>query len=278
MRKVIISAALTGGRKAEPGDIRPIQPDEIARDVVACAKAGAAACHIHAHNKEGLGTQDIEVFREIDTLCRKAIKEAGVDVMLNYTTSFGAGEARWAPVVEFHPEICSYDSGSLNWSNDGLFLNSPSFLADLGDITVQTGVKAEIEIFNINTIKWALRMYERGHLKAPLHFQIVLGTYGGMDASVENLNFLVNKLPKDCTWSVSGIGKESVPMMMAGLALGANGVRVGLEDNMYMSRGVHATNVLQVERAVKLLKLANCEPATAAEAREILSLPPYSYT
>ena len=277
MRKVFISAALTGGRMAQPDDKRPITPEQIAASVVACARAGAAVCHIHAHAQNGAGTHDIAVYREIDRACRAAIREAGVDVILNYTTSFGTGEQRWAPAEELKPELASYDAGTLNWSTDGVFFNSPELLANLGDHLTAAGVKPEIEIFNINMIKWALRMHERGHLAAPLHFQIVLGTYGGMEATPENLDFLVRKLPKDCTFSVSGIGKDMLPMHLTALALGAQGIRVGMEDNMYMSRGVIGTNEMQVERAVRLLRLANCEPATAAEAREMLSLPPHRY-
>lgn len=246
MRKVIISAALTGGRPVMENEIRPITPDEIAADVVRCAKAGAAVCHIHAHDANGYGTPSLEIYREIDRKCRAAIKEAGIDVILNYTTSFGDGAQRWIPIEDCHPEICSYDSGTLNWSagDPGLFLNSPDFLRNMGDVCVRTGVKPEIEIFNLNMIKWALRMHERGHLTDPLYFQIVLGTYGGMDATLENLEYLVSQLPKGSRFSVSGIGKDSVPMMLGALALGADGVRVGMEDNMYMSRGVPGPNVL----------------------------------
>jgi len=101
----------------------------------------------------------------------------------------------------------------------------------------------------------------------------VLGTYGGMDATVDNLLYLRNLLPEGCTYSVTGIGVGSVPMLMAALAMGADGIRVGLEDNLYMSKGVFATNAQQVERAVKLVELANRKVATAAEARELLHFP-----
>ena len=122
-------------------------------------------------------------------------------------------------------------------------------------------------------IKNAIRVYEQGCLAAPLHFQLVLGTFGGMDATVDNLLYLRNLLPEGCTYSVTGIGVGSVPMIMAALAMGADGIRVGLEDNLYMSKGVFATNAQQVERAVKLVELTNRKVATAAEARELLHFP-----
>ncbi len=274
MRKVIISAALTGGKAKEPGGIpRPFTPDEIAKEVVECAKAGAAICHIHAHDEAGKGTHDLDVWKAIDKACLAAIKEAGVDVILNYTTSYGTGEQRYAQLFACHPEIASYDVGTLNWTGDGVFMNTPKFLEELGKACIESHVKPEIEIFDAHMIKWAERFRDRGILKDPLHFQLVMNTYGGVDGTVENLTFLKSLLPKGSTYSVTGIGKTSVPMMLAAIAMGADGIRVGMEDNEMMDKGVPATNLLQVERAVNILRLANCEPATAAEAREILSLP-----
>ena len=275
---VVISAALTGGgriqAKGGQGN-RPITPEAIAADVVACAKAGAAICHIHTRDENGNGTMDLARTTLVYETIQAAIKEAGVDVIINLTTSGGSNddELRVAHLKALRPEMCSYDAGSINWNNDGVFLNTPKFLMKLGQVTVDYAVKPEIEIFDTTMIKNAMRCYERGALEWPLHFQLVLGTYGGMDATVDNLLYLRNLLPEGCTYSVTGIGVGSVPMLMAALAMGADGIRVGLEDNLYMSRGVLATNVQQVERAVKLVELANRKPATAAEARELLHFP-----
>ena len=273
MKKVIISAAVTGGQPPRPeNENKPMTPKQIADEVVLCAKAGAAICHIHARNAEGRHTNDINVWREIDRETRKAIQEAGVDVVLNYTTSAGnsAGtpDARYVHVLELKPEICSYDAGTLNWTHDTIFRNTPALLKEMGAAVTAAGIKPEIEIFDADMIKWALRLQE-----GPLHFQLMLGTYGGADATVDNLVFLRNKLPEGCTYSVSGIGKGSLPMIMAALAMGADGIRVGLEDNLYMDHGVLADNVQQVTRAAELIKILNYEVATAAEAREMLHLP-----
>lgn len=276
MNKVVISAALTGAittQKESPS--LPIKPEEIAADVVACAKAGAAICHIHVRDENGVGTMNIDRFSEAYEAIQAAVKEAGVDVILNLTTSGGVAgnEERMAHLKKLCPEMCSYDAGSLNWAGDTIFINSPTFLMDLGKVTMEYGIKPEVEVFDSSMIKNAVRNVQRGYLEDKLHFQFVLGTYGGMAATVENLMFLRSLLPSNSTYSVSGIGAGSVPMIMAALAVGADGIRVGLEDNVYMSKGVPATNVLQVERAVQLVKLSGREVATAAEARQLLNFP-----
>ena len=278
MNNVVISAALTGGGhvKAKGGQgNRPLTPEAIAADVVACAKAGAAICHIHTRDENGNGTMNLERTTLVYETIQAAVKEAGVDVIINLTTSGGSNddELRVAHLKALRPEMCSYDAGSINWNNDGVFLNTPKFLKKLGQVTMDYAVKPEIEIFDTTMIKNAIRVYEQGCLAAPLHFQLVLGTFGGMDATVDNLLYLRNLLPEGCTYSVTGIGVGSVPMIMAALAMGADGIRVGLEDNLYMSKGVFATNAQQVERAVKLVELTNRKVATAAEARELLHFP-----
>lgn len=276
MNKVVISAALTGAittQKESPS--LPIKPEEIAADVVACAKAGAAICHIHVRDENGVGTMNIDRFTEAYEAIQRATEEAGIDVILNLTTSGGVAgnDERMAHLKKLRPEMCSYDAGSLNWAGDTIFINSPTFLMDLGKVTMEYGIKPEVEVFDSSMIKNAVRNVQRGYLEDKLHFQFVLGTYGGMAATVENLMFLRSLLPANSTYSVSGIGAGSVPMIMAALAVGADGIRVGLEDNVYMSKGVPATNVLQVERAVQLVKLSGREVATAAEARQLLNFP-----
>lgn len=276
MNKVVISAALTGAiTTQQESPALPIRPEEIAADVVACAKAGAAICHIHVRDENGVGTMDLGRFTAAYEAIQAAVKDAGVDVILNLTTSGGVAddEGRMAHLKALRPEMCSYDAGTLNWAGDSVFLNSPQFLMELGKVTMEYGIKPEVEVFDTNMIKNAVRNVKRGFLAQPLHFQFVLGTYGGMEATVENLVFLRSMLPEGATYSVSGIGRGSVPMMMAALALGADGIRVGLEDNVFMSKGVPATNVLQVERAVKLVELSGRGVASAAEARELLSFP-----
>ncbi len=278
MNPVVISAALTGAGHLDPKEknvARPITPEQIAADVVACAKAGAAICHIHTRDKNGVGTMDLERTTEVWDAIQAAVKESDIDVIINLTTSGGSNddELRVAHLKALRPEMCSYDAGTINWTSNSVFMNTPSFLTKLGKVTVEYGVKPEIEIFDTHMIKAALRYQEQGILAAPLHFQLVMGTYGGMDATMDNLLYLRNMLPAGCTYSVTGIGAGSVPMLMGALAMGADGIRVGMEDNIYMRKGVPATNLLQVERAVQLVEIANRKVATAAEARELLHFP-----
>lgn len=180
---------------------------------------------------------------------------------------------RLAMIEAVKPEITSFDSGSFNTYGNRVFTNRHKLLQDLGDLTLKYNIKPEIEIFNPSMIKNALRLVDEGHLAMPLHFQFVMGHWGNMDGTAKNLAFLLDEIPEDSTWSVTGIGSASLPMLFAGLAMGADGIRVGLEDNLYMAKGVPATNVQQVERAAALVKMAGREVATAAQARELLRFP-----
>ena len=276
MNKVVISAALTGAitTPAESPYI-PVTPERIAEDAVKCAKAGAAICHIHVRDENCIGTMDLDKFEAAYYAAKEALDKEGLDCILNLTTSGGPGDfaKRTAHLLAIKPEMCSYDAGSLNWAGETVFMNDPKFLKGLGKITIDNKIKPEIEIFDSNMIRHAKRNFDEGFLEGPLHFQLVMGTWGGMTATVKNLQFLVDQLPEGSTYSVTGIGAGSVPMMMTALALGADGIRVGIEDNVFMKKGVLATNEQQVLRAVELCKIANREIATAAEARELLHFP-----
>jgi uncharacterized protein (DUF849 family) len=275
-KKVVLTAALTGGQtRKERAPALPVTAEEIAADVIACAHAGAAICHIHVRDENMVGTMNLDIFTHVYETIQKAIKAAGLDVIINLTTSGGVAsdDQRMAHLISLQPEMCSYDAGSINWYNDNIFINSPTFLKKLGTVTKEHKVKPEIEVFDTHMIKIAVRNMKEGYLEGPLHFQFVLGTYGGMDATVENLVTLKSHLPEGATFSVVGVGAASVPMMMAALAMGADGIRVGLEDNIYMSKGVPATNAMQVQRAAELIRLAGADVATAAEARKLLNFP-----
>jgi len=274
---VIISCALTGGgadTKAGKTDFRPITPEEIAADVVRCGKAGAAICHIHARDIETRkSTCEPEKVQLVYDTIQAALKAENLDVIINMTsTGPGGDEMRLAMIEQVKPEVMSFDSGSFNTYGNRIFTNTTKLLQDLGDLSLKYNIKPEIEIFNPSMIKNALRFVDEGHLAAPLHFQFVMGHWGNMDGTAKNVAFLLDELPEGSTWSVTGIGTASLPMILTGLGMGADGIRVGLEDNLYMSRGVPATNVQQVERAVAISRMAGREPATAAQAREILKI------
>jgi len=276
MDKVIISVALTGAiTSKEEAPALPVTTEEIIQDAIACAKAGASIAHIHVRDENGLGTMDIQRFREVFHGLKKALAEEKQDILINLTTS-GAIDAtdedRMAHVKDLKPDLCSYDVGSLNWLNTSVFINSPPFLEALGKCAQENGVKPEIEIFDGGMIENAAYYLKKGILQAPAFYQIVLGAAGGLSGTVENLVFLRSKLPKGSRFSASGIGKAHLPIMLAALAMGADGIRVGLEDNALLSKGVPATNVKQVERAVAAAKLAGREIASAEDARRILDI------
>lgn len=250
----------------------PLTPEEVAEDIYACWKAGASVAHIHVRDKNGKPSMDFERFKETVELVR-AHKDC--DIILNLT-SCGASdvddEDRIRHLEILKPEMGSFDCGSMNWQHSFIADNSPAFLEKLGKRMITAGVVPEIEIFDCGMIYEALYYLKAGVLKAPLHFQFALGVPGGMPATVENLNFMVSKIPEGSTWAAFGVGKMSMPITLATIALGGH-LRVGMEDNVMLTRGVLAdSNAQMVERAVRLLEESGCRAATPAEAREILSL------
>jgi len=279
MKKVIISAAITGSAGSkELSPYIPVTAEEIAKEAVDIAKAGASMVHIHVHDKNGNKTMETSYFKEAFEAVKEATEKAGVDIIINLTTSGGSTDTflRTEHLRQLRPEVCSYDAGTFNWGLGKIFENSPAFLEECGKLTRELDIKPEIEVFDYGMLGNAVAYAKRGILKTPCHFQFVLGVLGAMEGTVENLQYLHSKLPEGCTWSVTGIGQAHIPMMLAGLALGCDGLRVGLEDNLYYSRGVKATNVQLVERAAALARIAGREPATAEEAREMLGITRHS--
>ncbi|MBS5190060.1 MAG: 3-keto-5-aminohexanoate cleavage protein [Lachnospiraceae bacterium] len=274
-QRLIISVALTGGGTSkEANPAVPVTPQEIAADAVACCKAGAAVAHIHCRDEQGRPTMDLETFKEVVTTVRNALKEEGLDMIINLTTSGGPAteEERLLHLKALQPDMCSYDVGTFNWGNAFVFDNTPKFLKMLGECVVENNVKPEMEIFDGGMLGNANYYIKKGYITGNPHYQFILGVSGGLDGTVENLVFLKNKLPENATWSCSGIGKCHVPMLLASIAMGANGVRVGLEDNIYYNKGELATNEMLVARAARIAKECGRTIATAEDTREILGL------
>ena len=273
MEKLIITAAITGSRimrKISPHI--PITPEEIVQSAVECWEAGAAVVHIHVRDPEtGLGTQSLEIFKQVvEPLQEKT------NLILCLTTSGIPGrnlptEERLAP-LELKPELASFDAGSINLGNS-VFINSPEFLESAAKKMKDMGVKPELEIFDLGMIVTCLRMKNAGKLAEPFHFQFVLGTPWGAPATPESLLHLHRHIPENSTWSVIGIGKGHLPMSMMALIMGGH-IRVGMEDNIYYSKGVLAkTNARFVERIVRIAGEYGREVAAPDEARQILKLP-----
>lgn len=272
--KLIVTAALVGnGTTKEQNPAVPYTPDEIARDAVACAQAGAAIIHIHVRDDEGHATMDTQRFIDTYTAAREALNKAGLDAILNLSTGGqGSDELRTAHIEALQPEMCSYNPGSINWGKAFVYLNPPSLMERLGKVCQQTGTKPEIEIFDTAMFNNVAQCCKDGILVAPCHFQFIMGIPGGMAGTIKNVSFLLDCMPANSTWSITGIGRSHMPMLLAGLSAGANGIRVGLEDGIWLEKGVPATNESYVQQAVALGKMAGREIATAEEAREILGV------
>jgi 3-keto-5-aminohexanoate cleavage enzyme len=173
--------------------------------------------------------------------------------------------------LALHPELVSFDAGSVNMGPN-VFLNPPEFLEALAKETLEKGIKPELEVFEIGMVYTCIRLLERNLLKPPLHFQFVLGVPGGMPATAKSLIHLSEIVPEGSTWSVIGIGQGQLPMAMMAMAMGGH-VRVGLEDNIYYSKGALAkSNAQLVERVARIAKEFGREIATPQEARKILNL------
>ncbi|SDY67473.1 3-keto-5-aminohexanoate cleavage enzyme [Proteiniborus ethanoligenes] len=271
MEKVIISAALTGvSTFREQTPYVPITPEEIADQAYESWKAGASIVHIHVREEDGTPSMNFEKFEKTVKLIRERC-----DVVINLTTSGGIGltdEVRIRPFYELKPEIASYDAGTMNWQHRTVFENRPEFLEKLAKRMKEVNVKPEVEIFDTGMIYNTMYYASKGLIDDPIYFQFVLGAPGGMTATVKNLLHLKESIPEGSIWSAFGIGKGHLPIMYATLALGGN-IRVGLEDNIYYSKGVLAkSNAELVERAVRVVKEFGKQPATPDEAREILKL------
>ena len=271
-RKVIVTAALTGAvttKKDNPN--LPTQPEEIAASALACCDAGASAVHIHVRDDNDAASMRFDKFAETV----KLIRDAGSPLVLNLTSSGGQGfswEERIRPFRELKPELASFDAGTMNWLNSVVFMNEPEFLELCGKEMIAAGVKPEIELFDIGMLNTAKYYIRKGIIQEPAHFQLCLGAAGGMEATTENLLYLVNHLPEKCTWSAFGIGKGANEIMMAALALGGN-VRVGLEDNVYYNKGQLAESNQQfVARVKRIVEELGKTVATPDEARQILGV------
>lgn len=272
VEKLVISVGITGSRiSKKQTPYIPITPEEIANSGIEAWKAGASVLHIHVRDlKTGFGTQDVKIFKEVVDRIR-----GETDAILCLTTSGIPGKnlptyKRLQP-LSLNPEMVSFDAGSINMNNK-VFINSPKFLETLAKEALAKGIKPELEVFEPGMVCTCIGYMEKGLLKPPLHFQFVLGVKGGMPADTKSLAYLTEIIPYDSTWSTIGIGPAQLPMSMISMAMGGH-VRVGLEDNIYYSKGVLAkSNAQLVERTVRLAYELGREVAKPEEARKILNL------
>lgn len=298
MSKAIITAAITGSiHTPTMSEYLPITPDEIADEAIRAYEAGAAVAHIHARDpKTGLPSSDLDLFGEIISKIRSRS-----DIIICITTGGGMGqtvEERVAPVRIFSPELASLNAGSVNFalfhtvemfrefkfdwepqylgmSEDFIFPNTFKTLREFNAYFNEEGTKPEFEIYDTGMLNNLAFLISRGNVRTPVYLQFVLGILGGMQPTMNNLLFLYNsakELLGEFEWSVCAAGRHQFRMCTASLLMGGN-VRVGLEDNLYLGKGVKAkSNGEQVEKIVRIAKELDIEPATPDEARKMLNL------
>ena len=290
-RDVIITCAVTGsGDSASKSKHVPVTPAEIAAASIDAAKAGAAIVHIHVREPDtGAPSRRVELYQEVVD----RIRDSDTDVVINLTTGMGGdlyfgpddnplaftedtdcvGEVeRLTHVEKLLPEICSMDCGSFNYPGGNyVYISTPGML-EMGAKRLQSiGVKPELEVFDLGHIWFAKSMLEDGLLDAPPLFQICLGIRWGAQDLPRNFQTMVDNLPPQASWAGFAIGAMEMPMVAQAVLLGGH-VRVGLEDNIYLSRGVKASNSQLVERARQIVELMGADVQTPELARQTLQL------
>jgi 3-keto-5-aminohexanoate cleavage enzyme len=267
---VIIAAAVVGAEVTRAQDPAvPYTPAEIAAAAVAAGQAGAAVVHLHARWPDGRPSQEAVHFREIVD----RIREAGSAVVIQCSTGGAVGmsiEQRLGSLVP-GAEMGTLNMGTMNFGDD-VFVNSRQDIVKVAARLVERKLMAECEVYDagmLETLRWLL---DKQLLTRPYHLQFVLGVPGGMAGTERNLRFLVESMPEPAHWSVAGIGRCELPMAEVALAMGGH-VRVGLEDNLFIAKGVLATGSDQLVAAAAALAARAGRPlATPAQARAILGL------
>ncbi|MFD6191515.1 3-keto-5-aminohexanoate cleavage protein [Streptomyces sp. NPDC060275] len=289
---VVITCALTGaGDTVRKSPHVPATPEQIARNAVEAAAAGAAVVHIHVRDPEtGDPSRDPKLYREVV----ERVKETGTDVVINLTAGMGGdlvidpddplthlpgtdlvgGLERLPHVEDLLPDICTLDCGSLNFGDgSNLYVSTPDMLRAGARRIQELGVRPELEIFDTGQLWFAKQLLAEGLLDDPTVFQLCMGIPWGAPADPGVLQSMVNMLPDGARWASFALGRMQMPWVAQSILLGGH-VRVGLEDNLYLGRGNKATNAQLVERAVILAESMGARVATPDEARATLGLKP----
>ncbi|MFQ3545503.1 3-keto-5-aminohexanoate cleavage protein [Halobacillus rhizosphaerae] len=287
-QKVLLTAAVTGaGDTTEKNPHVPVTPKEIADSAIESAKAGATVAHVHARDpKTGGISHDPEHYREIVD----RIRESETDVIINITSGGGGdfipslatpaagGEGtdmqtpaeRHEPVGELLPEMCTLDCGSTNFGNM-IYLSPTDWLREQAKLVQESGVKPELECFDTGHIRFAKQLIAEGLVDGDPMFQFCLGIPWGAEADAETMLYMKNRLPENANWSAFGIGRMQMPIAAQAALIGGN-VRVGLEDNIYLKKGVMAKNEQLVDKAAGMLHGNGIDIMTPQEAREQFNL------
>lgn len=273
MEKLIITAAICGAEVTKEHNAAvPYTIEEYVREAKLAREAGASIIHLHVRWDDGTPTQDKERFR----LAINAIQAAVPDAIIQPSTGGAVGmsnDERLQP-TELKPEMATLDCGTLNFGGDDVFMNTENTIKYFGQRMIELGIKPELEVFDKSMIDMALRLHKKGFINSPMHFDLVMGVNGGIGGDLRDFVFMRHSLPADATYTVAGVGRFEFPLAMAAIIDGGH-VRVGLEDNVFISKGVPAkSNGELVEKVVRMAKELGREIATPDEARRILSLAP----
>jgi uncharacterized protein (DUF849 family) len=287
-KEVIISCAVTGaGDSVGKNPHVPVSPKQIAEACIEAAEAGAAIAHIHVRNPEtGKAGRDLDCYREVV----ERIRSQSVDIVLNLTCGMGgelhldledpriqtestdlvSSYERMQHVHELRPEMCTIDCGSMNFGAN-VVINRSGDLEKMAAYAMEWGVKPELEVFDMGQVGQALRLVDMGLVPGNPLFQFVLGVFGGAPANVQSILAMKGMLPANAQWAAFGIAHHEMPMVAQAVLLGGH-TRVGLEDNLYLEKGVLATNGMLVERARSIVENLGARTLTPQEARETLGL------
>lgn len=291
-REVFITCAVTGsGGTQDKSPHVPRSPAQIAESAIDAARAGAAIVHCHVRDPEtGAPSRRLDLYREVTD----RIRSAEVDVVLNLTAGmggdivFGSTEApfpvnaeasdmigateRMAHIRECLPEICTLDCGTMNFAEaDYVMTNTPGMLRAMGSMMTELGVKPEIEAFDTGHLWFAKQLVEEGTLTSPALVQLCMGVPWGAPNDLNTFMAMVNAIPKDWSWSAFSLGRDQMPFAAASVLAGGN-VRVGLEDNLFLEKGVLATNAQLVEKAAAVIEGMGARLIGPAEVRDRLNL------
>ncbi len=292
-RKVIITCAVTGNAPFNPKHPNfPVTPKQIADAAGEAARAGAAIAHIHVRDPQtGVGSRSRELFREVV----QRVRDEGTDIVINLTCGLGAFflpdpdderralpesdvigvDERVAHLEDCLPDIASLDvttGNQMEGSVEFVYLNTTRTLRAMAKRFQQLGVKPELEAFQAGDVLFANQLVKEGLVDGPPMYQFVLGIKWGAPADAASVTYMKNLIDAPgAHWTAMGIARDEFPIAAQSVLLGGH-VRVGLEDNLYLDRGVFATNGQLVERAARIIRDVGCEVATAQEARDMLQL------
>ena len=289
--EVFITCALTGsGSTQEKSKFVPRSPKEIADDAILAAKSGASIVHCHVRDPNtGVPSRKLEYYKEVTD----RIRNSNTDVVLNLTAGMGgdmvfgptynplklgkgtdmiSAEERVEHIVSCLPEICTLDCGTMNFAEaDYVMTNTPGMLEKMGKLITDFGVTPEIEAFDTGHLWYAKQLVSNGILKNPALVQLCMGIPWGAPNDLNTFLAMVNNVPKDWTWSAFSLGRNQMPYVAAAVLAGGN-VRVGLEDNLMISKGKLATNKTLVEKAVEIIENLGAKILTPNEVRNKLNL------